>query len=67
MVIQYYFDNNKLHVLVKLGITPYVFEIRKWFYEIDCFQVYAFNWKVLRTLKSTNIVLNSKNGPICKV
>ena len=67
MVIKYYFDDNKPHVLDKLGIMHYGFETRKWFYKIGCFQVYAFNWKVLRTLKSTSIVLNSENGPICKV
>ena len=43
------------------------FETRKWSYEISCFQVYGLYWKVLRTLKSTNIVLNSENGHICKV
>ena len=50
----------------KQRITHYDFETRKWFYEIGCFQAHGLNWKVLRTIKSTSIVLNSKYGPICK-
>ena len=40
--------------------------MEKWFYEIDCFQVYGLIERVLKTLKSTSITWNSV-GLIWKV